>query len=104
MQKWRCNPERTRVKTEIPTMRTTLNLDDDVFAVVRERAQRERVTLGEAVSRCVRDGLRAGPQQVSAPVATRSKYSVFAARGEIITSEHVRRLMGQEGIYRHAKG
>jgi hypothetical protein len=79
-------------------MCTTLTLDDDVFAVVRERAQRERVTLGKAVSLCVHDGLRAGPEQASVPVATRSKYSVFAARGEIITSEHVRRLMGQEGI------
>jgi hypothetical protein len=79
-------------------MRTTLTLDDDVFAVVRERAQREGVIFSEAVSRCVRDGLRAGAQTASAPVSTRSKYSVFAARGEIITSEHVRRLMGQEGI------
>jgi hypothetical protein len=79
-------------------MRTTLTLDDDIFAAVRQRAQKERVTLGKAVSLCVRDGLRAGAQQASAPIATRSKYSVFAARGESITSEHVRRLMGQEGI------
>lgn len=79
-------------------MRTTLNLDDDVFAVARLRAQRERVTLGEAVSRYVRDGLRAGTQAANTPVAFRSKYSVLPAQGEIITSEHVRRLMEQEGI------
>ena len=79
-------------------MRTTITLDDDVFAVARQRAQRERVTLGEAVSRYVRDALRAGLQPANAPVAMRSKYSVLPARGEIITSEHVRRLMEQEGI------
>ena len=79
-------------------MRTTLSLDDDVFAVVRLRAQRERTSLGEAVSRYVRDALRANTQGPATPVAFRSKYSVLAARDEIITTEHVRRLMDQEGI------
>ena len=60
-------------------MRTTLSLDDDVFAVVRLRAQRERTSLGEAVSRYVRDALRANTQAPATPVAFRSKYSVLAA-------------------------
>ncbi len=79
-------------------MRTTINLDDEVFASALQRAQRERVTLGEAVSRGLRDGLRAGPQQANAPVAMRSKYSVLPGRDEIIASAHVRRLIEQEGI------
>ena len=79
-------------------MRTTLSLDDDVFAVARQRAQRERISLGEAVSRYVRDGLRAGAHVPVAPASLRSKYSVLPARDEIVTSEHVRRLMEQEGI------
>lgn len=79
-------------------MRTTLSLDDDVFAVARQRAQRERISLGEAVSRYVRDALRAGAQVPAAPVPLRSKYSVLPARDEIITTDHVRRLMEQEGI------
>jgi len=79
-------------------VRTTLTLDDDVFAVARQRAQRERTSLGEAVSRYVRDALRANAQAPAAPVALRSKYSVLPARDEIITTEHVRRLMDQEGI------
>jgi hypothetical protein len=79
-------------------MRTTLTLDDDVFAVVRQRSQRERVSLGEATSRYVRDALRAGAQVPSAAITLRSKYSVLPARDEIITTEHVRRLMDQEGI------
>lgn len=79
-------------------MRTTLSLDDDVFAVARQRAQRERTSLGEAVSRYVRDALRANAQAPASPTAFRSKYSVLAARDEIITTDHVRRLMEQEGI------
>jgi hypothetical protein len=79
-------------------MRTTLSLDDDVFAVARQRAQRERISLGEAVSRYVRDALRTSAHVPAAPVAMRSKYSVLPARDEIVTSEHVRRLMEQEGI------
>ncbi len=79
-------------------MRTTLTLDDDVFAVARQRAQREHIALGEAVSRYVREALRANAHAPAVPVALRSKYSVLPARGEIITTEHVRRLMDQEGI------
>ena len=74
-------------------MRTTLSLDDDVFAVARQRAQRERTSLGEAVSRYVRDALRANAHAPAAPAALRSKYSILPARDEIITTEHVRRLM-----------
>jgi Arc/MetJ family transcription regulator len=85
-------------------MRTTINLDDDVFAAALQRAERDRLTLGEAVSRGLRDGLRAGTQQANAPVAMRSRYSVLPARGESIASAHVRRLMEQEGIQRHANG
>lgn len=79
-------------------MRTTLSLDDDVFAVARQRAQREHTSLGEAVSRYIRDALRANTQAPTSPPVLRSKYSVLPARDEIITTEHVRRLMDQEGI------
>jgi len=50
------------------------------------------------VSRYVRDALRANAQAPAAPVALRSKYSVLPARDEIITTQHVRSLMDQEGI------
>ena len=44
-------------------MRTTLSLDDDVFAVARQCAQRERTSLSESVSRYVRNALRANAQR-----------------------------------------
>lgn len=45
-------------------MRTTVNLDDDVFDRVKEYAQRRSLSLGEAASELVRLGL-------AAPVETR---------------------------------
>ncbi len=79
-------------------MRTTLSLDDDVFAVARQRAHREHISMGEALSRYVREALRSHAQTPASPTVLRSKYSVLPARDEIITTEHVRRLMDQEGI------
>ncbi len=79
-------------------MRTTLSLDDDVFGFARAHAVREHVSIGEVISRLAREGIRAQviPAAKTAPV--KSKYALLPARDEIITSEHVRDLMDQEGI------
>ncbi len=79
-------------------MRTTLAIDDDVFAFARAHAERERISLGEAVSRLARDGIQArnAPMAKMAPV--KSKFSLLPVRDESITTEHVRDLMDQEGI------
>jgi hypothetical protein len=45
-------------------MRTTVNLDDDVFQVIRSYAESRSVALGKALSELVRRGL-------NAPMATR---------------------------------
>lgn len=79
-------------------MRTTLSLDDDVFAVARAQAQRERISIGEAVSRLARQGIQANNLAPMATQRVRSKYALLPARAEVITSEHVRQLMEQEGI------
>jgi hypothetical protein len=79
-------------------MRTTLSLSDDVFLIARQVAARERISLGEAVSRLARDGFRAQNQQPATKAKLKSKYSVLPERDEIVTTEHVRRLMAEEGI------
>ena len=79
-------------------MRTTLALDDDILAFARACAQRERISIGQAVSRLVRDGIRA-QSIVAVPMSpTKSKFALLPMRDEVITSEHVRDLMDQEGI------
>jgi hypothetical protein len=79
-------------------MRTTLALDDDIFAFARACAQRERISIGQAVSRLVRDGIRAKGATAVAVSPTKSKFALLPMRDEVITSEHVRDLMDQEGI------
>ena len=79
-------------------MRTTLALDEDVFNIARQKAQREHISIGAAVSELMRLGIRSTQMPDAQRPATRSKYAVLPARGELITSEHVYKLMEQEGI------
>ena len=79
-------------------MRTTLAIDDDVFAYVRAHAQRDHISVGEAVSRLLRQGIQAQTQSAAAFTKPVSKYALLPARAEVITSDHVRTLMDQEGI------
>lgn len=79
-------------------MRTTLALDDDVFAFARAHAQRERISIGEAVSRLARQGIQAASAAPAATAAPRSRFALLPTRAELITPEHVRKLMDQEGI------
>jgi hypothetical protein len=78
-------------------MRTTLNLEDDALLVAKRYASREKLSLGEAVSRLVRQGAQrpAAPAQRS---ALRGRFALLPARDEIVTAEHVRELMEREGI------
>lgn len=79
-------------------MRTTLALDEDVFNIAKQKAQRERTSIGVAVSELMRLGIRSMQMPAAQRPPTRSKYAVLPARNEIITSEHVYKLMEQEGI------
>ena len=79
-------------------MRTTVAIDDDVFAVARSEAQRERITLGAALSRLAREGIRARSLPAALPHSPTCRFSLLPARDEIISSEHVRDLIDQEGM------
>lgn len=79
-------------------MRTTLAIDDEVFNNVRAYARRERISIGEALLRLARQGIHAS-QAAPVPMARpKSRFALLPARPEVITSEHLRRLMEQEGI------
>lgn len=81
-------------------MRTTLNLADDAAIAARNLAQRERLSLGEAVSELIRRGASvAGPMQAARRhVPLRGRFALLPARDEVITPQHVRELMEREGI------
>lgn len=74
------------------TSNTTLHLDDDMLLLAQQTAQRERITLGQAVSQWMRRGVQ---HMANVPATTltsqpRSPYTVYPARGGMpITSQDV---------------
>lgn len=78
-------------------MRTTLDIDDDVLLAAKERARKEKISTGAALTQMARAGL----QQTT--TARRGKKSPFGitplpSRGEIVTNEHVNRLRDKLGV------
>lgn len=74
-------------------MRTTLNLDDDVFELLKDYAENRSVALGKAASELVRRGLEA-------PVQTRLVNGfhavVLPANSPKVTSEKIKHLLEDE--------
>ena len=79
-------------------MRTTLSIDDDVLEAARHEALRRKATLSEVATDLIRAGLRSGADASLRPAATIGRFALLPPREEIITPEHVRKLMEQEGI------
>ena len=80
-------------------MRTTINLAEDADLAARNLAQRERMSLGEAISELIRRGAAAGAVEVRTRVAQplRGRFALLPARNEVITPQHVRALMERAG-------
>jgi hypothetical protein len=81
-------------------MRTTINLAEDALLAARHVAQRERVSLGEAVSALIRRGATGNDSAIKtrslAPL--RGRFALLPERDEVVTTQHVRDLMEREGI------
>lgn len=76
-------------------MRTTLDIEPDILQAAKEIAAKERSTAGAVISRLARKGLmpeRKGRGRL------RNGIPVLPGTGHVITSEHVRKLMDDEGI------
>ena len=71
-------------------MRTTLDIDDDVLAVAREKARREGISLGRAVSAYALRGIHGGEPSSGSrgvPVFTPPQGS----QAHTVTLDHVER-------------
>lgn len=79
-------------------MRTTLAIDDDVLAFAQAQARRQRVSIGEVVSHLAREGIHSQTANSAQTAQPTSRFVLIPARVEIITTEHVRELMDQEGF------
>lgn len=78
-------------------MRTTLDIDADVLQAAKELAEREGRTAGQMVSELARRGLTASAERTPRSGRLRNGVPVFPGRGEIVTIEHVQRLLDDEG-------
>ena len=76
-------------------MRTTLTIDDDVLAVVLERAKRERRTAGQVLSDLARDSLaRSG----STPATERNGFPLLQGRSTLVSDALVEELRDEESV------
>jgi hypothetical protein len=76
-----------------------LDIEDDILQAAKELAAKEKSTAGAVLSRLARKGLLSPAEQArtSGP-AIRNGVPVFPARpDEIVTLDHVERLMDEEG-------
>ena len=79
-------------------MRTTLDIDDDVLQAAKELAEREGGTAGRVISALARRGLMTPQRKGKSSRGSRRGVPVLPSRGEVITMDHVRDLMDQEGV------
>jgi predicted transcriptional regulator len=76
-------------------MRTTLDIDDDVLAAVKELAQRERITAGTLISRLARRAL--AKHEESDQQQIRLGFRPFPSRGKLVTNEDIDHLRDKAG-------
>ena len=69
-------------------MRTTLDIDDDVLAAVKELARRDRKTAGKYASGLMREALQARTSKAAAE-KTHGQYGFrpIPAGGDVVTNE-----------------
>jgi hypothetical protein len=89
-------------------MRTTIDLEPDVFLQARQIAQAERTSIGKTISRLLRERFQSPPPllnqagQVLTPdgdgFTLRNGFAVLPSGGRKITLDSVQRIMDEEGI------
>jgi len=75
-------------------MRTTIDIDDDVLQAAKELATKEKSTAGRVISQLARRTLATS----STTKRTRNTVPVLPRRGDMITLDHIRKVMEQEDV------
>lgn len=80
-------------------MRTTLNVADDVLHAVKERARREKRSVGEVLSEVARQGLLS--HEAAGEVAEQGSFYGFdplPRRGTAVSNELIDRLREEDDV------
>ena len=75
-------------------MRTTIDIDDDILQAAKELATKEKSTAGRVISQLARRTLATA----STTKRTRNTVPVLPRRGDMITLDHIRKVMEQEDV------
>ena len=79
-------------------MRTTLDIDEDVLQAAKEIARYEKTSAGRVISRMFRRGFASQNANNGATREYRNGIPQLPSRGEIVTMEHIQKIMDEEGI------
>lgn len=79
-------------------MRTTLDIEEDVLMAAKELAEREGSTAGRIISLLARRGLSNPKSKIKKTPVIRGGVPLVRSRGEVVTTDRIRKLMDQEGI------
>jgi hypothetical protein len=75
-------------------MRTTLDIDNDVLAVIKELASSRRTTAGKVISELARKGLQANRADQNDVI--RNGFELLPTASEAVTVELVEKLLEEE--------
>jgi hypothetical protein len=79
-------------------MRTTLDIDDDVLEIAKQRAKAEQKTAGEVISELARQALAQPRERLDfTKVRIVDGIPVLPSRGGVITKELVDKLIEESG-------
>ncbi len=81
-------------------MRTTIDIDDDLLAAVRELARYEGTSAGRVASRLLRQALSGDHQHESVGREKRTVggFRPFPSRGKVVTNEQIDAIRDDEGL------
>jgi hypothetical protein len=74
-----------------------LDAEDDVLQAAKELAEREGSTAGRVISASTRRGLMAPGKTTKPSQPTRRGVPLLPSRGEVVTLDHFRELLEQQG-------
>ncbi|KOR33157.1 hypothetical protein TI05_02785 [Achromatium sp. WMS3] len=78
-------------------MRTSLNLDDDIIKITKELAQREKISIGQLISRLLREMLLQG-SKCSEDVKNAAGFRPFTNGKQLVNNQQVNALREEDGI------
>lgn len=82
-------------------MRITLDIEDDMLAATKEMASRQRLSMGQLISRLLREAMsgthRAG-QSDGGELRAVAGFQPFASQGVLITHAQIDALRDTEGV------